>query len=208
MSQLLKNKFIVGLTGGIGSGKSTVTNILTELGIDIVDADIVAREIVAPNSKALTAIAKHFGEGFILASGELDRSRLRQHIFAQPHEKDWLNNLLHPMIREEILRQLSQTRSAYCVLVAPLLFENNLHTQVDHVIVVDVCEETQIKRTCARDNNTREEVQRIINAQISRKERLDGADTVICNDIDLTNKMNDIRQKVVEIDKKLQKLVK
>lgn len=205
-NKLAPNKFVVGLTGGIGSGKSTVTNILASLNVDIVDADIIAREVVAPLSKGLTAIAEHFGPQFILPSGELDRRLLRQHIFSQPEEKQWLNNLLHPMIRDELTSQLQQTSSDYCVLVAPLLFENNLHTQVDHIVVIDVSEETQISRTCARDHITSEEVKRIITAQISREERLKGADTVINNERPLENNLNKITSDVVELDQKWRKI--
>lgn len=210
IEKVVEDKFIVGLTGGIGSGKSTITDMLAKLNVDIVDADIVAREVVAPHSIGLTAIAEHFGKDFILANGELNRTLLRTHIFSDPAEKEWLNNLLHPMIRNELLRQISQTSSDYCVLVAPLLFENNLHSQVDHVVVVDVSEETQVARTCARDKNSPTEVKRIIASQISRNERLRKADTIINNDpphiTPSENNLNKINQEVVELDMKLRRM--
>lgn len=202
MNNKVKNKFIVGLTGGIGSGKSTVTDKLAKLNVDIIDADVIAREVVKPNSEGLRAIESHFGDTFILNNGELDRALLRAHIFAHPTEKEWLNNLLHPLIRTALFSQISLSTSDYCVLVAPLLFENNLHTEVDHVVVVDVSEETQISRTSTRDNNSVEEVKRIIASQISRCERLKKADTVIINE----NNLNEIEQNVVELDLKLRKL--
>lgn len=201
-----QKKFIVGLTGGIGSGKSTITEIISELHIDIVDADIVAREVVAPNSEGLLAIIQYFGDDFILPDGNLNRGLLRQRIFSHPKDKEWLNNLLHPMIREEIFQQIKLTSSPYCVLVAPLLFENNLHIQVDHVVVIDVSEVTQIERTCARDNSTPEEVKRIIASQISRHDRLSGADTIINNEGLLEDNLNQLTEDVVKVDLKLRNM--
>ena len=120
------NKITIGLTGGIGSGKTTIANMFADLGIDIIDADIVAREVVEPNSPALAHISAHFGPEFIQADGYLDRTRLRSHIFSHEQDKRWLNNLLHPLIRASILAKIQQSESAYCLLVAPLLIENNL----------------------------------------------------------------------------------
>lgn len=201
-----QKKFIVGLTGGIGSGKSTITDMLAKYKVDIVDADIIAREVVAPNSKGLLAIAQHFGDEFILADGSLARSLLRKRIFSEPKDKEWLNNLLHPMIREAIFAQINLTTSPYCVLVAPLLFENNLDSQVDHVVVIDVSEATQIARTCARDHNSEAEVKRIIASQISRNERLNGADTIINNEGLLANNLNKLTEDVVKMDIKLREM--
>lgn len=201
-----QKKFIVGLTGGIGSGKSTITNILSKYHIDIVDADIVAREVVAPNSDGLQEISQYFGDDFILPDGGLNRGLLRQHIFSHPKDKEWLNNLLHPMIREALFHQINLTSSPYCVLVAPLLFENNLHSHMDHVVVIDVSEATQIERTCARDHNTVAEVKRIIASQISRQARLDGADTIINNEGSLEDNLHKLTQDVVKMDIKLRNM--
>ncbi len=174
--------FRVGLTGGIGSGKSTVATAFSELGIAIVDADIVARAVVAPGSDALAQISGHFGEHVLSADGQLDRARLREIVFADSTAKNWLNQLLHPRIRQQMLAQLDSAASPYSILVAPLLLENQLNLLVDVVLVVDVSPETQLSRTMQRDNNSAELVQSIMAAQCSRAERLAAADYVINNE--------------------------
>ncbi|WP_371189552.1 dephospho-CoA kinase [Thalassotalea maritima] len=174
-------KLIIGLTGGIGSGKTTVANMFAKYGIDIVDADIVAREVVAPGSQALNDIANHFGHDFILPDGNLDRAKLRQRVFSNHDDKTWLNALLHPLIREQMQLQCKQAKSAYCLLVAPLLIENGINRNVDKVLVVDVSPETQVARTTSRDNNSPAQVKRIMAAQANRDHRLIHADFVIDN---------------------------
>ena len=174
-------KFIVGLTGGIGSGKTTIANIFAEFGIDIVDADIVAREVVEPGTKALTLIADHFGTEVITRTGQLDRALLRSKIFSNDDEKQWLNNCLHPLIRTSIQTQVAAVNSPYCLLVAPLLIENHLHEMVDRVLVVDVSIDTQIQRTLSRDNSSSEEIKRIIASQATRAQRRKLADDIISN---------------------------
>lgn len=174
--------FIVGLTGGIGSGKTTVANLFIELGIDIIDADIIARDVVAKGSPALHVISEHFGAEFIQADGQLDRALLRKQIFSHNKDKLWLNELLHPLINEQTLAQIKAASSPYCLLVAPLLIENNLTTLVNKVLVVDVKESTQIARTTLRDKNSTAQVQAIINSQIGREDRLKHADDLLNND--------------------------
>ncbi|MEW6989281.1 dephospho-CoA kinase [Colwelliaceae bacterium 6441] len=176
------SNYIVGLTGGIGSGKTTVSNIFAELGVEIIDADIIAREVVNPNSDALIKIIQHFGNEIINANGELNRSALRSKIFSNDEEKQWLNALLHPIIRQEILTQLARASGDYCILSAPLLFENNLQALVNRTLVIDVSLNTQIERTCQRDDKAPDEVQAIINSQISRDKRMILADDIINND--------------------------
>lgn len=176
------SNFIVGLTGGIGSGKTTIANLFAEHDITIVDADIIARNVVALGSPALTHISQHFGEGFIQADGQLDRALLRKQIFSNEKDKLWLNNLLHPLIREQLIEQMKVAKSAYCLLVAPLLIENNLITLVDRVLVIDVSEATQISRTTQRDNNSVKQVQAIIASQTSRKVKQEHADDLLDND--------------------------
>jgi len=191
------SQFIVGLTGGIGSGKTTVTNIFAELGIDIIDADIAARIVVEPGSEALVAIAQYFGTEYIDSTGQLDRAKLRSRIFSTPEDKSWLNSLLHPLIRQEILAQIARSTSCYCILVAPLLLENNLQTLVNRVLVVDIEEQSQIERTVARDPSSPEEVARIIASQLPRTERLSFADDIINNE-NVT--LEQVRQQVTDLD--------
>jgi len=174
-------RVIIGLTGGIGSGKSTVANEFKALGIEVVDADLVAREVVAPGQPALAEIELYFGQEVINDDGELNRAKLRQVIFSSEQKKQWLNNLLHPIIREALLTQLAQATSQYVILEAPLLLENKLTQYTDFTLVVDVPETLQIERAMLRDNNSRSQIQAIIDAQISRQERRQQADYVIDN---------------------------
>ena len=173
--------YVVAITGGIGSGKTTVANQFAELGIDVVDADVIAREVVEPDTPALAAIADHFGPDVITPDGQLDRRRLRERVFSDPSAKAWLNALLHPLIRSEMQRQCAAARSPYCLLVVPLLVENKLTGLATRVLVVDVDEATQIERTCRRDGVTSEQAKAIIATQASRSERLAAADDVIEN---------------------------
>lgn len=173
--------YVVGLTGGIGSGKSAVTRQLETLGIQVVDADIVAREVVEPGEPALARIAEHFGADVLTAQGQLDRRQLRSIVFADDKKRTWLENLLHPLIRDRILQQLEAAQSAYTVLASPLLLETDQHLLVNHIVVVDVEEDQQISRTASRDNSSEEQVKAILAAQMSRQERLNRADSVVDN---------------------------
>ncbi|KEF31621.1 Dephospho-CoA kinase [Marinobacter nitratireducens] len=173
----------VGLTGGIGSGKSTVVRQFGALGIHWVDADDVAREVVEPGTPALREIEEHFGGQILQPDGTLDRAQLRQIVFKAPDERKWLESLLHPIIREELIRQLKPEnyQLPYALLVSPLLLETDQHQLVDRILVVDVPTEVQLERTMARDNNSRDQVERIIAAQIPREQRCAKADFVIDN---------------------------
>ena len=176
------SKLIIGLTGGIGSGKTTVSRLFAQQKIDIIDADIIAREVVAPDSMALAAIKDNFGAGIIQGDGRLNRALLRNKIFSCDADKHWLNNLLHPLISEKIIKQTLLAKSPYCLLVAPLLIENNLVRSVNRVLVVDVIEATQVERTLTRDNHsTQAEILAIISSQISRTKRLKFANDIIDN---------------------------
>lgn len=174
-------RLIIGLTGGIGSGKSTVANEFTALGINVVDADKIARQVVAPGQKALTEIELYFGADVLNAVGELDRAKLRSIIFKSENKKQWLNNLLHPIIRETILTEIAAAESEYVILEAPLLLENKLTQYTNVTLVVDVAEAIQIERAMQRDGNSRSQIQSIMDAQISRKKRLQQADYIIDN---------------------------
>lgn len=186
--------YIVGLTGGISSGKTTVANLFHDLGIQSVDADVVAREVVMPGEAALDAIALHFGQNILKNDGQLDRIQLRARIFADEAEKQWLNQLLHPLIRQRLLVQLNRCTSIYALLIAPLLLENKLHAYTDRVLVVDVPIEQQLSRTIARDQVSKEQVQSILNSQISRPERLSLADDVILNTVPVSELQPQIKQ--------------
>ncbi|MFH0264421.1 dephospho-CoA kinase [Vibrio rumoiensis] len=177
---------VVGLTGGIGSGKTTIANLFhDQFGIEIIDADVVAREVVEPGTRGLNAIAEYFGEQVLTSEGELDRAALRERIFSNVDEKKWLNNLLHPLIRQSITQQLSKVSSDYSLLVVPLLVENSWQPMIDRLLVIDVQPETQIARTRQRDGVSEDQVHSILASQASREERLSFADDVINNDAPL-----------------------
>jgi len=178
--------FVVGITGGIGSGKSAVTDHLETLGITVVDADKVARVVVEPGTSGLAAIAEHFGADILLADGGLDRAALRKIVFDNPDERKVLEGITHPRIRDEITRQLSEASSPYVVLSSPLLLESGQNTFADYVVVVDVPEEVQLRRTMARDDNSEALVKQIMAAQLDRQTRLSRADTSITNNASLT----------------------
>jgi len=197
----ITNKVVIGLTGGIGSGKTTIANFFADLGIDIIDADIAARKVVAPKSSALVQISQRFGLQFIKADGTLNRPLLRSQIFSNDIDKLWLNNLLHPLIRQTMLNEIEQSQSPYCLLVAPLLIENNLQSLVERILVIDVCEEEQIKRSVLRDPSSKEEIIRIISSQIPRKERLKHADDIIDN---TKSDLSIIKESVMKLDQKYQ----
>ncbi|GIU15600.1 dephospho-CoA kinase [Shewanella sp. MBTL60-007] len=173
--------YIVGLTGGIGSGKTTVANLFAELGITLVDADVIARDVVMKGSDGLAQIAQHFGDDILLDDGSLDRAKLRERIFQDDAERVWLNGLLHPLIRETMLKQCEQAQSNYVIMVVPLLFENGLDSLVDRTLLVDISPELQQQRTMCRDSVTAQQVKNIIGSQASRAEKLSKADDVIDN---------------------------
>ncbi|GIU27335.1 dephospho-CoA kinase [Shewanella schlegeliana] len=173
--------YIVGLTGGIGSGKTTVANLFAELGITLVDADVIARDVVMKGSYGLAQITQHFGDDILLDDGNLDRAKLREKIFHNDAERVWLNSLLHPLIRETMLKQCKQAQSNYVIMVVPLLFENGLDSLVDRTLLVDISPELQQQRTMSRDSVTAQQVKNIISSQATRAEKLSKADDVIDN---------------------------
>ncbi len=177
----LTDRPIIGLTGGIGSGKSTVAAAFRQLGIDTVDADQASRAVVEPGMPALAAIGDHFGTDILQGDGSLDRAALRSIIFSDPQQKTWLESLLHPLIREWIIQQLQNSSSPYVILESPLLFETDQHQLVDTVVLVDLSEELQIERACTRDNNLADQIKRIIASQMPRQEKVSRADFVFDN---------------------------
>lgn len=184
---------VIGLTGGIGSGKSVVADCFSKLGTPIMDADIVARDVTMPNMPATKLIADHFGPDVLQADGSLNRSALRQYIFNDPDQRQWLEELLHPLILQEIQRQISEVNAPYCIAVIPLLFEVDYHHLVNRTLLVDASEETQLQRTTARDNITRETAMKMLLAQAKRNDRLKKAHDVIHNDGKLEELMPQVK---------------
>ncbi|MGA0432646.1 MAG: dephospho-CoA kinase [Luminiphilus sp.] len=171
----------VGITGGIGSGKTALTDWLAQQGITVVDADLAARVVVAPGQPALAEIAAAFGNSYLLPDGQLDRAALRELVFADADKRRTLETITHPRIREELVRQLSAANSPYAVLSSPLLLESGQSDLVDVSVVVDVPEDMQIARTMERDGNDQTLVEGIMAAQLGRETRKSRADIVIDN---------------------------
>ncbi len=175
----------IGLTGGIGSGKSTVCDRFAALGAPIVDADQVAREVVLPGRPGLARIVDQFGREILSRDGTLDRGRLRARVFSDASARKALEAILHPLIREAMDRQVAQLTAPYAILAIPLLLEGGRREGIDRVLVVDADESQQIARACRRDHQNREQIRAIIAAQCSREDRLNAADDVIYNTGDL-----------------------
>ncbi|MEI7062276.1 dephospho-CoA kinase [Dickeya chrysanthemi] len=173
--------YIVALTGGIGSGKSTVAQGFATLGATIIDADVIARQVVAPGQPALATIVEHFGREILQPDGVLNRRALRERIFSSQEDKRWLNALLHPLIQQETRRQLAAVATPYALWVVPLLVENQLQGKAHRVLVVDVPLETQVQRTMDRDGVSRTQAEKILASQASREQRLACADDIIDN---------------------------
>jgi dephospho-CoA kinase len=194
--------FVVGLTGGIGSGKSAAAKLFSELGVSIVNADQIARDIVEPGSAALDAITEHFGSDILLDDGALDRAQLRQKIFANPNERQWLEQLTHPLIGTAIFDFLNAKRNdneaPYRILESPLLMETSQQQLAQRLLLIDVPEAVQIARTMARDNNTEEQVRAIIEAHMSREETRSRADDIIEN----TGTLDHLHQRVSALHEK------
>ena len=174
--------FILGLTGGIGSGKSAASHWFAQQGIQVVDADVVAREIVAVGQPALQQIRSSFGEWALLDNGELNRRALREHIFQDPSARKQLEKITHPAIRQSIMQQLQAATSPYAILVSPLLFETNQHELTQHTLLIDASIDIQILRASQRDHQTIEQIQTIIKAQMSREQKQALADDIVVND--------------------------
>lgn len=174
--------YVVGLTGGIGSGKTAVSDRFARLGICIVDADLASRKVVEAGSPALDKIRQRFGAAILQENGELNRAALRTTIFSSPADKQWLEELLHPLIFQQILEELQEADSPYVIFVSPLLVESGQLALCNRLLLVDAAEESQLQRTMQRDNNDEAQVRSIMASQASREERLSRADDVIVND--------------------------
>lgn len=178
--------FIVGLTGGVGCGKSSVSQFFLDLGIDVIDTDVIARKLTQPHGLAISLIRNTFRDNLIAADGALDREKMRNLIYSDSDSRLKLEKILHPLILKETVQEIAQTRSSYIIIVVPLLFETNDYTNIiQRILVVDCEEQQQIFRTMARSNLSEQQVKAIMAAQISRKVRLQKADDVIINNQDI-----------------------
>ena len=189
------NKLVVGLTGGIGSGKTTVADLFAECGVDIIDADRLSRELTEPGKPAYHAIVEKFGPHVVMGNTHLNRRTIRTYVFNDQSLRQWLEQLLHPVIREDLARRIAASTSPYCMAVIPLLFEREPNPLITRTLVVDVPEEMQLARTQLRDLHTQEEVDRIMKLQVTREHRLGAADDVIYND----KKMEDLIPQVEKL---------
>ena len=199
----MNKKYIVGLTGGIGSGKSTVAKAFKRLGVRVIDADKASRAVVEPGTKALSAIVNHFADQQLLVDGQLNRAALREIIFKNPEQKVWLEELLHPLIGEWIAMQIEQTSSSpYIILESPLLFETDHHKRVDVSLLVDLPPEQQIHRASQRDDVTSEQIQAIINTQMSRESKISLADYIFDNSLAIES----IEQRVLQLHRQFENL--
>jgi dephospho-CoA kinase len=175
--------FVVGLTGGIGSGKSTVADLFAAHGVPLVDTDVIAHRITAPHGIAMPQIAAEFGDSFVAADGSLDRARMRTLVFSDDGARKRLEDITHPLIRAETEREQREAQGPYVIVVVPLLVESgNWRTRVNRVLTVDCSVETQIARVMSRNGFTREQVLAIIARQATREARLAAADDIINND--------------------------
>ena len=197
-----RTPFRVALTGGIASGKSTVASLFAELGVPVIDTDVIAREVVEPGQPALAAVVAAFGSEVLGDDGRLDRRRLRERIFTDAGARQRLNAILHPAIRAEMERQSRAAGSEYQLLVIPLLTEGGRRDHIDRVLLVDVPEELQIERLMMRDAVSREQAQASLNAQATRAERLAMADDVLRN----SGQPDELRDRVAELHGKYRAL--
>lgn len=194
---------VIGLTGGIASGKSTVADLLAELGAIVIDTDVIARQVVEPGSDGLKAVVDAFGEGVLDADGALDRAAMRAQVFSDESARRRLEGILHPLIQDEAIRQASSGLGPYKLVVVPLLTQSPLKDQMDRILVVDCDENTQIQRLMDRDAESRAQALRMIQAQATRAERLAIADDVITNDgsfAELRRQVKDAHDKYANLE--------
>ena len=202
MTGLQHRPLRIGLTGGIASGKSVVTDLFAELGIPVIDTDLIARDVVAPGEPALEAVHRRFGDGILNDDGTLDRAALRRIVFADAQARLDLEAILHPAIGEETRRRAAAADGPYQLIVVPLLVDSPLLDFVDRVLVVDCPVETQLERLVARDAESMDQAKRMIAAQATRGQRLEIADDVIVNDADLEA----TREQVLALDARYREL--
>lgn len=174
--------YCVGMTGGIACGKSTIADLFRDLGIDIVDADIISREAVSQGSEAFDKIVNTFGIEILTKDGALDRKKLRNIVFSNDEALKALNSIVHPFVHQKLISDINKSKSAYCIAVIPLLIEHNLMSLFDRILVIDCPENLQIERICKRDKSSVEIAKSILQKQVSRAKRLEHADDLIINE--------------------------
>ena len=184
----------VALTGGIGSGKSVASTEFERLGIEVIDADVISRELVKPGQAALSEISKTFGQEILLDDGNLDRKKLRGHIFSDPRARQQLEDILHPLIHQRIQEQIKQAKSPYVLMVIPLLTEGKKDYAIDRVLLIDAPEILQKQRVMQRDNCSAEELTSILASQSSREDRRRIADDIILNDGNLSQLQQSVQE--------------
>ena len=199
-----KHPYTVALTGGIASGKTLISDEFARLGVPVIDADIIAREIVEPGQPALKEIEYTFGPDIIDANGRLKRAELRALIFSDPDTRKKLESILHPRIRLEAGKAIAKVTSAYCILVIPLLAERGAYPYLDRILVVDVEPETQISRLMARDNSSHKQAQQALSSQANREQRFKIADDILDN----SGSPEQARHKVAQLNQKYLQLAK
>ncbi len=187
----------IGLTGGIASGKTTVADMFAELGVPVIDTDVIAREVVEPGQPALVKLVEAFGAEILSHAGRLDRQRMRESVFSDENKRRKLESILHPVIAQSMLAAADQAGGAYQILVVPLLLETGMNRLVDRILVVDCPPQLQLERLISRDSESRAGGKRILDAQLDRTRRLAGADDVLVNDSDL----NELRASVRDLHK-------
>lgn len=178
--------FVVGLTGGIGCGKSSASQFFSDLGIDVIDTDIIARQLTQPNGSAISLIQNTFGSSIIAADGTLDRNKMRDLVFANSELRHKLEQILHPLILKAVIRRIKQSQAPYVIVVIPLLFETNDYNHlIRHILVIDCDEQQQLLRTMERSNLSEQKVRSIMATQVTRETRIQKADDVILNNQDI-----------------------
>ncbi len=198
----MKRPLCIGVTGGIGSGKTSVTDIFSEYGVPIIDADAISHEVVQAGQPSLLAIAEAFGADVIDSDGQLRRAHLRNLIFDDCSARNKLEMIIHPLVHNEIKSRVSLVTFPYCIISSPLLLESRTAHDVDRILVVDAPKALQVERASRRDNSGKSDIEKIVNSQISRKERLKAADDIIVNDSDfscLRSQVESLHQKYLEI---------
>jgi dephospho-CoA kinase len=194
---------IVGLTGGIGSGKSAAANFFVELGVDLIDADDLAKNVLNKNSKGYELFINEFGEQYLDNDKNIDRDLLRKTIFNDSNKKNKLENIIHPQVRSGIEEFIKTSKSDYCIVVVPLIYETRSSSYYDRILVIDCDEEIQINRSAIRDNTENKEIKKIISKQASREERLSIADDVILNN----RTLDSLKEEVIKLHKKYIKML-